>query len=241
MNKKYINRKYISSRLVIISLSFIIGLGLSLQLNNSEFTNTGQSVSEAAAHIQGELSSIRERREIVENSIKEVEEKIKALKGTGAESDEVYQSLMAEIEEYELRAGLTKAEGPGITVEFLVSDPEDYKSLTINYDLLISVINKLNAAGAEGVAINEERVTIFTDIRNEQGNLHVNNNPIFGPIIIKAVGNSDTLEATLNMKYGILWEVKNNFNIKTRVEKHDLIELPKYTQDIDFKYAEIQE
>ena len=235
------NKKYLVTRLVFLSLSFIIGFGLSVQRNNSEFTGSGQSVSEAAAHLQGELTTLRDRREVVENNISEVEEKIKAIKGSRAESDEVYQNLLQEIEQYELRAGLVKAQGPGVTVDFMTGDPEQFKILAINYDLLISVINKLNAAGAEGIAINEERITLLTDIRYDQGNLYVNNNPIGKTVQIKAVGDPDTLEATLNMKYGILWEIKNNFNIKSKVEKRDTVELRKYTQDIEFKYTEIQD
>ncbi len=227
--------------MVIVSLSFIIGLGLSVQLNNSEYAGTGHSISETAAHLQGELTSLRDRRATVEANIKEVEDKIKALKNSQSESDEVYQNLLLEIDQYELMAGLTKAKGPGIIVDFLTPDQDQQKLLAINYDLLISVINKLNAAGAEGISINEERVIVFTDLRYDQGNLYVNNNPVGTSIQIKAIGDPDTLEATLNMKYGILWEIKNNFNIKSKVEKNELVELPKYTQDIDFKYTEIQD
>ena len=111
----------------------------------------------------------------------------------------------------------------------------------MNYDLLISVINKLNAAGAEGITLNEERIIALSDFRYEQGNLYVNGNPIAGSIQIRAVGEPDTLEATLNMKYGILWEIRNNFNIKSKIEKMDRVELPKYTSNIEFDYAEIQD
>lgn len=230
-----------SAKLVIIILSFIIGFGLSIQLNNSEYIGEGRSISETAAHLQSELTSIRERRAAVEKSIEDLDEKIKTLKESQAGSDELYQNLMLEIEQYELRAGLTKAEGPGIVLNFLTADDNQYKNLIINYDLILSVINKLNAAGAEGICINEERIIVLSDFRYEQGNLFVNNAPIGGSMQIRAIGDPDTLEATLNMKYGILWEIKNNFNIKSKIEKKELVQLPKYKHDISFNYAEAQD
>lgn len=233
--------KILSTRIVIVSLSFIIGFGLSIQLNNSEFGSNGESISETAAHLQSELTSVRERRESIEKSIQEVEGKIKNLQGAQSEEGDIYENLMNEIQQYELQAGLTKAYGPGIVVDFLPADDKQFKNLILNYDLLISVINKLNAAGAEGITLNEERIIALSDFRYEQGNLYVNGNPIAGSIQIRAVGEPDTLEATLNMKYGILWEIRNNFNIKSKIEKMDRVELPKYTSNIEFDYAEIQD
>lgn len=232
--------KILITKIVIVSLSFIIGFGLSIQLNNSEFGNNGRSISETAAHLQSELTGVRERRESVEKSIQEVESRIKSLQGAQSEEGDIHENLMNEIQQYELRAGLTKAHGPGVVVDFLPADDKQFKNLIINYDLLISVINKLNAAGAEGITLNEERIIALSDFRYEQGNLYVNGNPIVGSVQIRAVGDPDTLEATLNMKYGILWEIRNNFNIKSKIEKAERVQLPKYTSNITFDYIEIQ-
>lgn len=229
------------AKLVILSLSFLIGLGLSLQLRNSEYIGEGRSISETAAHLQSELAGVRERRAVVEKSIADIEEKIKVLKNTQAQEGNIQENLLKEIDEYELRAGLTKAQGQGIVLDFLTSDELQLKTLNMNYDLLLSVINKLNTAGAEGIALNEERIIALSDFRYEQGTLFVNGNPIVGAIQIRAVGDPDTMEAALNMKYGILWEIRNNYGIKTKIEKADTVKLPKYTGEIAFKYAEIQD
>lgn len=232
--------KNITAKLVFFCLSFIIGLGLSIQLsaNNS---SGGQSISDTAAHLQVELTNIRERKDKVQKEIAELEEKIKLIKSTQARSNEIYQNLKDEIELYELQAGMTKASGRGVVIDFDVDEIERYDLLMANFDLLLSVINKLNAAGAEGITINDERVVLSTDLRYEKGTLLVNNNPIGRSIQIRAIGDPDTLEATLNMKYGILWEMKHNFNIPTKVEKKEKVELPRFAQTISFEFAQIQE
>lgn len=232
--------KNMVAKLVFFTLSFIIGVGLSLQLNMMETTGSGQSVSDTAAHLQVELANIRDRKSKTEAEISGIEEKIRLLKDSQVKTDEVYENMRNEIDRYELQAGLTRAEGPGITIDFALSDKDQFELLMANFDLLLSVVNKLNASGAEGIAINEERVIFSTDLRYEQGVLLVNGNPVGSSIQIRAIGDPDTLEATLNMKYGILWEMKNNFNINSKIEKKDKIRLPRYAQEIIFRFAEVQ-
>lgn len=228
------------AKLVFFSLSFVIGVGLSMQLTVNS-ANNRQSISDTAAHLQVELTNIRERRDKAEKEIAELEENIRLIKDKQAQSDQIYLNLKKDIELYELQAGMTKATGKGVVIDFNVEEIEKYDLLMANFDLLLSVINKLNAAGAEGIAINEERIGFSTDLRYEQGNLLVNNNPVGRTIQIRAVGDPDTLEATLNMKYGILWEMKNNFNISSKIEKKEKVDLPRCTQEIEFHFAQIKE
>ncbi len=232
--------KNIVAKLVFLGLSFIIGVALSMQLKIYN-AQSGSSISGTAAHLQLELTNIREQKQKTEREIAELEEKIKLLKDSQTQSDELYQNLQKEIEQYELYAGLTKASGEGVSIEFATDTIEQYELLMANFDLILSVINKLNAAGAEGIAINEERVVFSTDLRYEQGNLLVNDVPVGKPIKIYAIGNPQTLEATLNMKYGILWEIRNNFGISVKIEQSDEIVLPMYTQEIRFDFAQIRE
>ena len=226
------------AKLVFFVLSFIIGVGLSVQL---KVNAPRQSISETAAHLQVELTDIREQKDKAQREIAELEEKIRLIKDSQLQNDEIYQSLVDELNRYELQAGMTKAVGPGIIVDFQLENPDRFETLMANFDLLLSVINKLNAAGAEGICINEERIVFSTDLRYEQGNLLVNNNPVGRTIQIRAIGDVNTLEAALNMRYGILWEMKNNFGINAKVEKSERVELPRYTQEIQFKFATIQE
>ena len=227
-------------KITIIVLSFLIGVMLSIQLKLNSREN-GESFSSVGNHLQIELTNIRERKLKAEKDIAELEEKIKLLRDSQIKTDEYYNSIKTEIENYELQSGLIKAIGNGIIIDFSNNKAEEKEKLLINFELLLSVINKLNSAGAEGIAINEERVIFLTDLRYEQGELLVNGNMVGKNIQIKAIGNPDILEATMNMKYGILWEMKNNFGIVSKIEKYEEVELPRYNKEIKFKFAEIEE
>ena len=229
------------SKILFFVFSFIIGVTLVMQFKLVETMNNGQSISDKAAHLQLELTGIKERKEKLEKEIKDVESKIAEINSSELESNTLQETLKNEMEKYELQIGYRKAEGEGIELELLMQDPQAYEVLINNYDLILSIVNKLNAAGAEGIAINDERIVAVTDFKYEQGTLHVNSNPVKPPFILRAIGNPDTLEASLNIRYGILWELKNNFGISSKIEKRKTVELPMYVKEIVYKFAEVVE
>jgi len=229
------------AKILFFFFSFIIGVTLVMQFKLVETMNNGQSIYDKAAHLQLELTGIKERKEKLEKEIKEVESKISEINNSELESDTLQETLKNEMEKYELQIGYKRAQGEGIELELLLQDPKDYEVLINNYDLILSIINKLNAAGAEGIAINDERIVTDTDFKYEEGTLNVNSNPIKPPFLFKAIGNADTLEASLNIRYGILWELKHNFGINSKIEKKKIVELPMYVKEIVYKFAQAVE
>lgn len=236
--KLIIKRKI--SKFLFFMLSFIIGITLVLQLRLVESMNNGQSISDKAAHLQVELTNIKDRKIKLENEIKEVEDKIAELNNTEMESNSLHERLKSDIQMYELQLGYKKSQGEGIQLELLLQDKESYDVIINNYDIILSIINKLNAAGAEAIAINDERIVANTNIKYDKGELFINSNPVKPPFIFKAIGNPDTLEASLSIRYGILWELKNNYGINSKIDKFEKIELPMYTKEIVYKFAEVQ-
>lgn len=236
--KPIVKRKI--SKFLFFMLSFIIGITLVLQLRLVESMNNGQSISDKAAHLQVELTNIKDRKIKLENEIKEVEAKISELNNTEMESNSLHERLKSDIQMYELQLGYKKAQGEGIKLELLLQDKESYDVIISNYDIILSIINKLNAAGAEAIAINDERIVANTNIKYDKGELLINSNPVKPPFIFKVIGNPDTLEASLSIRYGILWELKNNYGINSKIDKFEKIELPMYTKEIVYKFAEVQ-
>ena len=164
------------SKILFFVFSFIIGVTLVMQFKLVETMNNGQSISDKAAHLQLELTGIKERKEKLEKEIKDVESKIAEINSSELESNTLQETLKNEMEKYELQIGYRKAEGEGIELELLMQDPQAYEVLINNYDLILSIINKLNAAGAEGIAINEERYVNTTFFQLVGDKLYVNGN-----------------------------------------------------------------
>lgn len=64
---------------------------------------------------------------------------------------------------------------------------------------ILHIVNILNNAGAEAIAINGQRVVSNTGISCIGVVIKVNEEKIGSPYIISAIGNQDNLESAINM------------------------------------------
>lgn len=225
-------------RFVIFFSSLIIGILLSMQLRIMNDMTGGLGSSQESKQLQNEYKELQESRAQLEQELSELETKLSDIKNSELKENLIEEELKKDIEKYDLLAGYKEAKGPGILVRFQEAEAQGQESLLkYNYEFLLSIINKLNASGAEGIAINAERYVAMTDIKLVADQLRVNGNPVFPPFEIRAIGNPDTLEATLNLRYGVLWDLRNRFKINANIEKREDIILPRYTKPMNFKYS----
>ncbi|MPM61394.1 hypothetical protein SDC9_108252 [bioreactor metagenome] len=53
----------------------------------------------------------------------------------------------------------------------------------------------------------------------------MNEKKINQPIIIKAIGNSDTMTSALQIKYGVVWEMEEYYNANVEIQKNDSLKI----------------
>ena len=104
------------------------------------------------------------------------------------------------------------------------------------------VVNELRAAGAEAIAINDQRVVATTAIRCVGPVVLVNKAETNGsPVKIKAIGDPDTLLSSLMMANGIADQYKitdpSMFSVDKVADKHGLL-LPAYAGATPLRFAE---
>ena len=105
--------------------------------------------------------------------------------------------------------------------------------------MLLELLNELNAAGAEAVSINGQRIISTTEIR-QIGGIHININTVSfaPPFIFKAIGDPKTLEAALRLREGIAERLENS-GVAVTITQEQLIRIPKYNGVIERKYAKV--
>jgi len=231
-----------NGRIAILILSLVLGIMMTIQFKMAETSTGGVVSSQKARQLSAELKRLKDKRENLQEELGILENKIKAYEESQASSSTVTKNLKEDIQRYEILAGYTDVTGPGIEVVIDASQPgQDEQMLTYNYEMLLSLINKLNAAGAEAIAVNDERIVASTEIHlsaDAGDNIVINDKPVKAPYYIKAIGNADTLEAALNMRYGIVWEIRQYTGLKVDVKKADVVEILRYGNKIEFKYAQ---
>lgn len=204
-----------------------MGVLVSLQLKIINIENRGMTTFKRGEQLTEELKSLKKEKENLQSEINSVKKDIEIYRGKSEKGEQ--DILKSEIEKYETLAGYTNVEGKGIKVEInstkTLGNFDKNDSILYNYDLLLSMINKLNSAQASAISINNQRVVSNTYMYLKEDKLYMNDTVIKEPITIKAIGDSDTLASALNIKYGIVWEIETYYNAKVKVTKEDSVKI----------------
>lgn len=108
--------------------------------------------------------------------------------------------LLDQLETDSLVSGATPVTGPGLRIT--LTDPpdaaqsDDALAKVLERDIQ-TVVNGLWNAGAEAVAVNNQRLTATTAIREAGGAILVDVVPLIGPYVIEAIGDPQDLQVGL--------------------------------------------
>jgi len=228
-------------KIAIVVVSILLGIILAIQFKTVNKT-VGEGVlpTQRAQQLAIELKKVQEERDALAKALDEAENKIKQYEKGEADNDVYVENLYKDLEKYRILAGYVDLEGPGVILE--IKDPPvdvqygvDY-SIVDDIDLILQTISVLNAAQAEAISINDQRYTSFTEIVRAADHIEVNGVSINSPIVIKAIGNPETLESALSIKRGIVWTLRY-YNYDVNLIKENNIKIPKYRKLVEFVYS----
>ncbi len=137
------------------------------------------------------------------------------------------EDLSTRVRRAELNTGFAPVHGPG--VRFTVDNrPGIDVDTEIRDEDLATLVDGLWAAGAEAIAINDQRLNVLGGIRNTGRAVHVNGRPVLAPYVVSAIGDPRTLEARLlQTSEGQTWfGLVNGLDFVFSSENVDDIRLP---------------
>lgn len=158
---------------------------------------------------------------------------------------EAGRKLAEDIQALELSTGFLPVTGPGAVVT-LTDAPEDSDSTdglgrVMDSDVQRAV-NGLWSAGAEAIAVNDQRLSARSAIRSAADAILVNYRPLAPPYVIKAIGSQRALEgdflATADARE--LGAVAREYGIGFKTQTADELELPAATSTLP-EHAQVVE
>ncbi len=157
-------------------------------------------------------------------------------------SGEINKSL----QNTKLFAGLTEAEGPGLSLTLRdsrrpVENVLDPSGGIIHDTDVLKVVNELWNAGAEAISVNGKRVGPRTNFRCVGSTILVDSIKVSPPIKIDVIGDVQTMMGAMNMPGGPLDEIRSvdpQMVEIVPVEKH---RLAAFTGSMSSRYAKIAE
>lgn len=228
-------KRYQKHSLWLVPVCILLGIVIAMQykLFQSEL-HTGGSPANYST-LSRQYNELKIQKEILESDIEQLQAQLdQAL--TGGADDNISPQYREELQYYMLAGGFSDVSGPGVTIQFDMPDSAHALNLDQFYQDLVLLVNELHAAGAEAVSINDERIIINSEIRLAGNAIMINNKSHRPPFEIKAIGDKDTLEGALTMRFGFV-EVarKNGYFIELR--KSDVVDIAKYPTKPFFRYA----
>ncbi|MEA4961993.1 DUF881 domain-containing protein [Lutispora sp.] len=230
--------KNIKMQLAIGVVCLVLGIMVAVQFKTVK-NNVGPVTEYRARELASQLKRITTDRDNLAALKNELEKKLRDYENAEAEGNSAAKFLSEELNKARVIAGLVDVEGPGITM--IVDDlkfTEHYNYNIIDYTDLLELVNELNAAGAEAISINGQRVISTTEIR--QAGLHININTVkfAPPFTFKAIGDPKTLEAALRMRDGIVQMLADK-GIAISITQEQSIVIKKYDGVIEKKFSKV--
>ena len=228
--------KNLKFKLSIAFVCFVLGFMLFIQFKTIK-QGVGPVSEYRARELASEVKKLTQEKQTLLKIKNDYESKIGKYESTAASSSSTSKLLKEELDKARVLAGLTDVEGPGIT---LTIDDGNYSAennyAIITHEMLLQLINELNAAGAEAISINNQRIITITEIRQAGIWINVNTVKLAQPYTIKAIGEPKQLEAALLLRGGIRDQFTES-GVKVIIEKSEKIGMEKFNGIIAHKYA----
>lgn len=225
-------------KVVFVILCIIFGIALSMQFKSvTSNTKEGKFLSSNRGQ---QVRILRSENERLNQELAELEKRLREYELFEEDENFIIRNLKNDLEKYRILSGHNSVEGPGVTIKIEDTyslEGETSRFIMYNYDIILELINKLNAAGAEAISINDLRYTSITEVFLNSNKIHVNGIATSPPYYIKAIGNPETLEAALHMRFDLVWRLRQEDRIRVSVYKEENIEMSKYDRPMTFKYA----
>jgi uncharacterized protein YlxW (UPF0749 family) len=220
---------------MLFAISLILGVVCMTQIRTTNNVLGNEDPQDMASQLDNELAELTLQKN-------ELREELDALKQTAKENEEIYDAKEAELERLkeelanqQILSGYYEVKGPG-TIITIDSEPNSYVSLASSHQYILALISYLNNAGVEAISINGQRYTNYTEIVPVLDHINVNGVALVLPLEIKAIGNSRTIDASLNFVGGIVSQLSQiGYTIET--ENSSEIFINKYDGEKEFKYA----
>ena len=227
-------KKYIMIVLVCIVTGYIIGYSYNLSKDRRDSGIITSAEYQKENVYRQQLIDQQERNKQLVEELLLLEKELRQYEQQVASEEQHYEDMLTEVNKLRLLLGYLPAKGEGVRIQLEDGDydpsstnPNDY---IIHESHLFKLINELKIAGAEGIAINGQRLHANSYIVCNGPVITIDGKQYPAPFIVEAVGNKNTLVQAIEITGGVVDQLLND-KIKLTIEKRDQISLKSISGD----------
>ncbi|MDR2771089.1 MAG: DUF881 domain-containing protein [Clostridiales Family XIII bacterium] len=238
-------RKY-GGMFVVGVLAVCVGFAISMQVSLGENLDQGGLVPIVkVTPYQAELEKLQLEKDRAIEELRVIEERLARIEKENADDDTLVAGLVADLDRYKLAAGVLDVKGPGLVIT--IEDPppiegaetDIYGDIMTHFDLMLSLVNRLKEAGAEAISINGNRLVNLTEMVLAGDNVNINSNPTASPYTLLAIGDPETMDSAITIKFGIVSTMREMYNLRVSIEQSQEITIARYNGSVtNFRYAQ---
>lgn len=224
--------------LALLVLGFLIAAQLASEGPRVRYTSQERTPLVATAlDLQAQQDGLKQQ-------ILRLRDEIQGLEATGQGGASVTHDLNSQLEQARVAAGLAAMSGPGLVIQLTdstapVPDGSNARDYLVSGQDVLTVVRELWLAGAEGVAVNGERMSVATAITDIGGSILVNSAYVAGPYQVSAIGPPDMLDR-LTRSQGFVDFIRARseaFGIGVGQAVQNAVDLPAYAGSINLRYG----
>jgi uncharacterized protein YlxW (UPF0749 family) len=229
-------------QVALTAAAMVVGFIFAVQSRTEQSIETGLQVSSGRlGEVAYRYRAEEDRQAGMRDEIAALRRLIAAEEQRAAADQRVTAALANELQTLRAAAGLTPMRGPGVAVTIADSrrplrPGEDPNLVLIHYSDVRAVVNMLWAAGAEAIAVNDERIVSTTGLSCVGTTILCNTRRMAPPYRIVAVGDPEGLTAAVQAHSGILAQLRT-FEFPVTVVLGTEMVVPAYTGGFLHRYA----
>jgi uncharacterized protein YlxW (UPF0749 family) len=226
--------------MVLIFIGVAVGIFVTVQWKTEPLRSTDPVLN---------YSTLQKTKEKLTQNQENYKLQIKTLNEQASNAQQILKQFSAseekvnEVEDYEIKVGLTNIQGAGIKIFLSDAEREDTSSSSISHAAdLRDIVNLLWGGGAKAISINNERIVFNTSIDCIVNTILINSTKTTPPFEIMVVGDSNYLyyiATNPNFLKDIHNRVTEN-GLIYNVEKSNNININAFTGSVKLEYAKLK-
>jgi uncharacterized protein YlxW (UPF0749 family) len=175
------------------------------------------------------ISNLYDSNSELRKEVARLEDQMDQLKQARSSSD--LDGMAEELNRLRILNGQSEVTGPGIQISIVAP---------LRAEDVMDLVNELRNAGAEAIAVNNQRIVSDSSFSNSGENVVIDGVEIKQPYVFTAIGSSDTLKTAIDRKGGLLTIITNSHPTAiTTIDKREKLTLPIYKPGYQWKYAKV--
>lgn len=230
----------------VVLATGLLAIGLLLATAAAQARNRSASTAEARTALTGEIEDRTAVNDALEDSLSQQRSAVSEARRDGLRITAEGTRLARELATLESATGAGEVSGPGMSVRLTEAEPDedldadprtgDASEGRVSDRDLQTVVNEVWAAGAEAIAVNEQRLTATSAIRSAGEAVLVDFRPLSPPYDVQAIGPPAMRTRFVAGFGGSYLQVLRDYGIDFAVEGRDEVVLPA-SAGLSLRYA----